>query len=43
MCKEGSLVEVPPHILTQGVNSVAEYLKSRLEAAAGGTLEAYIN
>ena len=41
MSKEGSLVEVPPHIFTEGVESVAEYLKPRLEAAAGGSLEAY--
>ena len=38
---EGALIEVPDSQAQQGVSSLVAYLKPRLEAAAGGSLDAY--
>ena len=39
--QEGIVVEVPKQVVYESVESLAAYLKPRLELAAGGNLDAY--
>lgn len=41
LSQEGSLIEVPLVVAEQGVDHLVDHLKPKLEAAAGGSLEAY--
>ena len=41
LAKHGKLVLIPQHKLSSSVEELAAYLQQELEAAVGGSLEAY--
>ncbi len=41
LAKHGKLVLIPQHKLSSSVDELAAYLQQELEAAVGGSLEAY--
>ena len=41
LSRAGILVEVPIKVVQQDASQLAEYLKRKMESAAGGSLDAY--